>query len=345
MQSLLRWGVENTAPGAPPPEPRKDLDPAIIDHILGKSDAQLMKEALEIAVDPSQSEDDRVQALDNFEMLVEQIDNATNIEKLNMWQTLHELLTSPSTPDPVCRQTLWVIGTAVQNNPSAQHAYLELHPLSALLSFFAPSTPAPTRAKAVYALSSLLKHSAAAVGQLNEADGWPILRASLEESNIGVRRKTAFLLNTLLFPTNPSNRGSASASSATEANLHTSPPPSSSGSDPVHPNTHASMVADPSSTDTSAATLRAMREHGLLRTVVDALVRPAPFGPAGESERDPDFEEKLVGILFTYAVACKGEFEAQEKADIREYFDREGDESEKWGISAEELQALRQSLV
>jgi hypothetical protein len=345
MQSLLRWGIENSTPGAPAPAPRKDLDPAILDHILGKSDAQLMKEALEIAVDASRSEDDRVGALDNYEMLIEQIDNASNIENLNMWQPLHDLLTSPSAPDSVRRQTLWVIGTAVQNNPAAQHAYLALHPLPALLSFLAPSTPAPTRAKAVYALSSLLKHSAAAVGQLNEADGWPILRASLEESNIGVRRKTAFLLNTLLYPTDATNV--APPTPATGVNLHTSPPPSSTqgSADPVHPNTHASMVADPSSTDTSGSTLRAMHEHGLLRAVVDGLVRPVPFGPTGENERDPDFEEKLVGIIFTYATVCKGGLEAQDKADLREYFDREGEDGEKWGISAEELRALRQSLA
>jgi hsp70-interacting protein len=47
MESLLRWSIENatmdgSSPG-PPPEPRKDLDPDIIDAILGKPDAVLMK--------------------------------------------------------------------------------------------------------------------------------------------------------------------------------------------------------------------------------------------------------------------------------------------------------------
>lgn len=75
MQSLLRWSIENSAgagnDGAPqpPPAPRKDLDPGIIDMILGKSDAELMKEALAIATDEQRSEDDRLQALDNFEMV------------------------------------------------------------------------------------------------------------------------------------------------------------------------------------------------------------------------------------------------------------------------------------
>jgi hsp70-interacting protein len=47
MESLLRWSIENAATDGsgprPPPEPRKDLDPGIIDAILGKPDAVLMK--------------------------------------------------------------------------------------------------------------------------------------------------------------------------------------------------------------------------------------------------------------------------------------------------------------
>ena len=78
MDSLLRWSIENSAPRSPdaPPPTRKDLDPGIIDYLLGKPDAVLMKEALDVALNERQGEDARVQALDDFEMLVEHIDNA-----------------------------------------------------------------------------------------------------------------------------------------------------------------------------------------------------------------------------------------------------------------------------
>lgn len=72
MESLLRWSIANSTPGdanREPPQPRTDLDPGIIDAILGKSDAELMKEALTIAVDEKRDEDERVQALDDFEMV------------------------------------------------------------------------------------------------------------------------------------------------------------------------------------------------------------------------------------------------------------------------------------
>lgn len=75
MESLLRWGITNSASSsdapadAPPPAPRQDLDPAIIDAILGKPDAELMKEALTRARDESLDEDTRVEALDELEMV------------------------------------------------------------------------------------------------------------------------------------------------------------------------------------------------------------------------------------------------------------------------------------
>ena len=80
MDSLLRWSIENSTPRSPDAHPptRKDIDPEIIDHILGKPDPVLMKEALEIALDQKRDEGARIQALDGFEMLVEQIDNANS---------------------------------------------------------------------------------------------------------------------------------------------------------------------------------------------------------------------------------------------------------------------------
>ena len=49
-------------------EPKK-FDTGIIDAILGKPDSVLMKEALEVATNNEADEDDRLQALDNFEMV------------------------------------------------------------------------------------------------------------------------------------------------------------------------------------------------------------------------------------------------------------------------------------
>lgn len=138
--------------------------------------------------------------------------------------------------------------------------------------------------------------------QLGESGGWEALSTALEgtgsrshfplsrrpteiqiDSDITVRRKAAFLLNTLLIQDDSELPGPPS-------NLRT--PGSSSA--PVYPNSHASMLSDPSSTMTSRFAMKALEDRGLLQTLVKALITPVPYGQDGESEGDADFEEKVL---------------------------------------------------
>ena len=124
----------------------------------------------------------------------------------------------------------------------------------------------------------------------------PTLRA-LSDSDIGVRRKAAFLLNSLLTP-------SALASAATAGSrIHSGPPQAAA---PVHPNSHASMLADPTSVDTATETLRALRAHGLLPVLVRELTEPTPYGPDGDEGDgcDADLEEKLIRCVSRSNYVC-----------------------------------------
>lgn len=366
MENLLRWGIEHSTRdenGQPvTPQPRQGLDPGVIDAILGKPDSVLMQEALAAAVDERKDEDERIQSLDNFEMLIEQIDNANNIEKMKMWETLHGLLTSPSSTDSIKMQTLWIAGTAVQNNPSAQASYLALSPMPALLSFLGPSIKSgKLRSKAIYALSGLLKHNAPAVKQFEEAGGWKILKAALEDPDITVRRKTAFLLNSLIVPAQPVPQArptpppslSAStgpSSTSTSVTLHPSAQ-TSAPSEPVHPNSHAAMLANPSSFSTSPATLKALEEHGLLQALVSAVTSPTPHGVDGEHEGDADFDEKVMRSLHTYTTTCDGKFSDDQKRALHAYIegeiakaDTEQEAAERWGLTTDELRSMRRAV-
>ncbi|KAI0252250.1 nucleotide exchange factors-like protein [Lactifluus subvellereus] len=339
MQSLLRWGIENSANddstgGVAPLTQRTDLDPGIIDAILGRPDSELMKEALAKAQDVSLDEDVRMTALDDLEMLVENIDNANDLEKLGMWEPLQGLLASPS--DDVKTQALWVIGTAVQNNPAAQKAYIALGPIPAVLSYLSPPARASKqlRSKAVYALSGLLKHNAAAIAPFEAAGGWEALRGALSDSDISVRRKTAFLLNSLLVPS-----AAAAVAPAADADAGAT----------VHPNSHASMVADPASADTAPATLRALRAHGLLTALVRELTTPTPCGADGDEGEncDADLAEKLTRLLHTYVSAHCGTFDGPEKDSLRTFLDarRAAQGEGELGLGADELQALESAIV
>ena len=100
-----------------------------------------------------------------------------------MWPTLQELLSSPSSTDEISAAVLWIIGTAVQNNPAAQKAYLALpdSPISAILARLSPKEPSSqTRSRAVYALGGLLKHNSHGVGLMEDAGGWKVLKAALQ---------------------------------------------------------------------------------------------------------------------------------------------------------------------
>ncbi|KAG8740705.1 hsp70 nucleotide exchange factor fes1 [Ceratobasidium sp. 414] len=265
MESILKWSIENTPEDAPRTIPSaermKELDPAIIDMILGKSDAVVMKEKLAFAVDEAREEDERVEALDDFEMLVEQIDNANNLESLKMWEPLLELMRSPVAG--VQRHAIWIVGTAVHNNSTAQAAFLKRNPIPHLLSLLTSGEcSGGTRSKVLYCLSGTLKHNAEAVRQLDKAGGWEALKYALRDPDITVRRKTAFLLNTLLLQD--------AATGSTAAALHASD----------GPQTHGAVVAEAPSTE------------GL----------PPPYGADGDLDArdDADYRDKVLMTLETY---------------------------------------------
>ncbi|KAF8068594.1 nucleotide exchange factor Fes1-domain-containing protein [Lyophyllum atratum] len=353
MQSLLRWSIENSEPQvstASSSSPPKTLDPGVIDMILGRPDAEQMKEDMGVATDTSKSEDERVAALDHLEMLIEHIDNANDLAKLKLWEPLHGLLTDSASTLQVKMQALWVIGTALQNNPSAQDDYLALHPLPTLTAFLvaSPDSTLQTRSKAIYALSGLLKHNAPAVRELEspEVEGWARMRGALQDPEIAVRRKTVFLLNILLLPSTP-------APGAAPSSLPENIQPPSAHPEPVHDNSHSAYLHDPSRAATSEPTRAALRKHGVLGAVVQALISPVPTGEDGDVvEPDVDFEEKGVRLLHTYTVLCGEPMPQAEKEALRNWVEGErkkagGDEplAARLGLDAAELRELDAKLV
>lgn len=161
MNTLLKWSIENSdaslqngsgSNGAAPTGVRaidnsdaKDidtsvedasrgptrLDPGILDAVFGgPSDAELMKASMSVIVDPEVSLENKLTAFDNFEQLIEGIDNANNMKNLGLWAPLIETLESPEIQ--LRRMACWCIGTAVQNNEKAQETALEVGAMTRL---------------------------------------------------------------------------------------------------------------------------------------------------------------------------------------------------------------------
>ncbi|KAL9936969.1 hypothetical protein V8E36_004204 [Tilletia maclaganii] len=194
------------------PQSKEEVD-AILAALAGqapgqpkrKSEADLMVEQMAVAmgkvsVDGGKEvdHDDRVIALDNFEMLIESIDNANLLLPLKLWDPLFSLLHHPTSSygvdaddkqpayirdfteeqlEEIQAAAAWIIGTAVQNNPKCQTELLTWgtipkttsagaggeRPVTTLLRLLLTSRSTQVRNKCAYAISALLKHYPAAV--------------------------------------------------------------------------------------------------------------------------------------------------------------------------------------
>ncbi|KAF9439225.1 hsp70 nucleotide exchange factor fes1 [Entomortierella beljakovae] len=211
LNELLKWSIlnqatenEDASPAGASVKPLEKMDPGLIDAILGKGDSQLMLEALTVIKNPQATSDEKDLAWEDFEMLIQQIDNASNLENMKMWPPILEELKNSN---PKFReQAAWVCGTATQNNPKAQAAFLKENGLPGIISLLSDSETY-VRSKAIYALSGAIKHFEPALLEFKNVDGYKTLVTLLNtEDDIPLLRKTVFLLNTLLVQDHTSSK-------------------------------------------------------------------------------------------------------------------------------------------
>ena len=121
LNTLLKWGVENSNVSEGVEAPKTQLTPEALAALFGgnqKSDAQMMKDNMEVIKREDCDMEDRIIAFDNFEQLIENLDNANNLESLGLWIPLIEQLENKKAE--LRRFAAWCIGTAVQNNIKTQ---------------------------------------------------------------------------------------------------------------------------------------------------------------------------------------------------------------------------------
>ncbi|EOD44699.1 HSP70 nucleotide exchange factor [Neofusicoccum parvum] len=161
LNNLLRWGVENSEATRNNPDgtnqPKSELTPEMLAALMGgPSDADLMREAMRAITSEETDLENKLTAFDNFEQLVEQIDNANNIEALGLWQPLLEQLKSEEAE--LRRMAAWCVGTAVQNNVKAQEKLLEHDGIPTITKMAVGDSNQGARKKAINALSSVTRN-------------------------------------------------------------------------------------------------------------------------------------------------------------------------------------------
>ena len=164
LTELLKWGVENSSATANDtsvaPHTARALDSAALNSLLGgPSDAELMNLSMAAITseDVEVSLDDKLVAFDNFEQLVENLDNANNMAPLGLWTPLLGCLAHAHAD--MRKMAAWCIGTAVQNNESSQERLLAMNGIPPLARMaLDPHEEKQARRKAVYALSSACRN-------------------------------------------------------------------------------------------------------------------------------------------------------------------------------------------
>ena len=165
LANLLKWSIENST--NPPSDqsdsnhearPSRPLDPKALASLFGgPSDADLMKESVTVIQNPSATLDDKLVAFDNFEQLIENLDNANNLSALGLWTPLIDLLKSEEAE--LRRMAAWCLGTAVQNNREAQERALVGGAVPVLVGMCLGKEEGDgVKRKARYAVSSLIRN-------------------------------------------------------------------------------------------------------------------------------------------------------------------------------------------
>lgn len=145
MNNLLKWSIENSTASQPQqqsqqqnnnepssetatPAANRGVNPEMLRALFGgPSEAELMKAAMEALHSEEVDLENKLIAFDNFEQLVESVDNANNMEPLGLWSPLVKLLEHEEAE--MRRMAAWCVGTAVQNNEKAQDRVCTCHHL------------------------------------------------------------------------------------------------------------------------------------------------------------------------------------------------------------------------
>jgi hsp70-interacting protein len=177
MNELLKWSVENSSttandPSTGPPTNRH-LNPDALNALFGgPSDADLMISSMTaiLSPDPELTLEDKLIAFDNFEQLIENLDNANNLGPLALWTPLLGCLAHEESE--IRRMAAWCVGTAVQNNEKSQERCLAMGGIPPLVKLaIGEGEKKEVRRKAVYALSSACRNYQPAMDQLTEELG------------------------------------------------------------------------------------------------------------------------------------------------------------------------------
>ncbi|EER96516.1 hypothetical protein BDA96_02G166600 [Sorghum bicolor] len=206
LDGMLQWAIGNSDPDKLR-EKAAELESLSAEELLKRqmeikelmetlkvpSDAELMKIAIADLNNSSVLLEDRRRALQELLLFVEPIDNANDLDKLG---GLLPLIQELSNADEGMRTTsAWVLGKASQNNVLVQNQILGYGALQGLVKM-GYSSSAPEAAKALYAVSSLIRDNEHGQELFLSENGYAMLQhvLSTTRTNVRLQKKVVSLL-------------------------------------------------------------------------------------------------------------------------------------------------------
>ncbi|AMD18748.1 HBL154Cp [Eremothecium sinecaudum] len=191
MEKLLHWSIASAQGDKDAVEKAGQPDPKLLQQLFGggPDEPALMKQAVQVITNPEAELENKLVAFDNLQMLIENLDNANNLENLRLWEPLIGVLDSPEAE--LRANTLWVIGTAVQNNDKSQNNFMKykdsMKKLVTLVN--SPEEQASVKVKGIYALSNLVRHNKVAHDEFVSCGGMKFLSESLKNKSLDQKVK------------------------------------------------------------------------------------------------------------------------------------------------------------
>ncbi|EME48180.1 hypothetical protein DOTSEDRAFT_69951 [Dothistroma septosporum NZE10] len=170
LNQLLQWSTENSVNDGQKRDPTQGITQEMINELMGgPSDADRMRDAMTAIVAPTDQIDlgNKLIAWDNFEQLIENIDNANNMEPMGLWAPVIQQLDNQE--PQMRRHAAACCSTAVQNNIKSQEKLLSMGAVPKLAKLAVEDSNLAVRKKAISALSSTVRNFQPGMDELEKS--------------------------------------------------------------------------------------------------------------------------------------------------------------------------------
>ncbi|KAK4756183.1 hypothetical protein SAY87_006310 [Trapa incisa] len=208
-EGLLKWSIAHSD-GTRPTRALSEEDRKWFMEAMQAQSVDVIKRMKEITLvmqTPEQVLESQGVTPDDIEAMLEELQE--HVESIDMANDLHSigglvplLAYLKNAHANIRAKAADVITTIVQNNPRSQQLVMEANGLEYLLSNFSSDPEVAVRAKALGAISSLIRHNKPAIAAFRLANGYAGLKDALSSSDVRFQRKGLNLIHYLLHENN-----------------------------------------------------------------------------------------------------------------------------------------------